>query len=103
MELKDKVVLITGSSQGIGRETALEFSKQGANVIVTYDSNKKRALEIFNECNKLKESFLVQLDVTDKSSVRNCIERVIDKFGAIDVLVNNAGIAVWKKFIEQSE
>jgi len=103
MDLKDRVVLITGSSQGIGKETALEFAKQGANVAITYNKNKKQAEEIFKECNKLKEAFLVQLDVTDSDSIKKCIEKVIDKFGAIDILINNAGVAVWKNFSEQSD
>ena len=103
MNLKDRIVLITGSSQGIGRETALEFAKQGSKVVITYNVNKKQAHEVFKECNKLNEAFLVHLDVTDTNSVKNCIEDTIDKFGAIDILINNAGFAVWKKFIEQSE
>jgi len=103
MELRDRVVLVTGSSQGIGKETALEFAKQGASVVITYNSNKKKAEEIYKECNKLKESFIVCLDVTDRNSVKEGVEKVIDKFGAIDILVNNAGIVVWKKFLEQSK
>lgn len=102
MELKNKVVLVTGSSQGIGKETALLFAKEGANVVVTYNSNKKKGEEVFNECNKLNGSFLVKLDVTDEDSIKECIEKVVDKFGAIDVLVNNAGVLVWKDFVENS-
>src|SRR3989338_6255286 len=48
MDLKDKIVLITGSSQGIGKETAILFAKEGANVVVTYNSSKKKAEEVFN-------------------------------------------------------
>ena len=103
MELRDRVVLVTGSSQGIGKETALEFAKQGANVIITYNSNKKQAEEVFKECNKLNEAFLVYLDVRNRDSIADCIEKAIDNFGAIDILVNNVGIAVWKKFLEQSK
>jgi len=92
MELKNKVVLITGSSQGIGKKTALEFAKKGANVIVTYNSNKKKAEEVFKECNKVNEAFLLQLDVRNEGSIRECIEKIIDKFGAVNILVNNAGV-----------
>ncbi len=102
MELKDKVVLITGSSQGIGRETALLFAKQGANVVVTYNKNKKGGEEVFKECKKLKDAFLVSLDVTDDESIKNCVEKTIDKFGAVDVLINNAGVLFNKDFAEQS-
>lgn len=102
MELKDKIVLVTGSSDGIGRETAIEAAKRGAKVVVTYNSNKKAGEEVYNECSKIKDALLVQLDVTDKDSIKKCVENVVDKFGAIDVLINNAGVAVWKHFVEQT-
>jgi len=102
MELKDKVILITGSSQGIGKATALEFAKEGSHVVVTYNSNKKKAEEVFKECNKIKDSFLIHLDVKNQESIQNCVESVIDKFGAIDVLVNNAGVLSWKGLWKQN-
>lgn len=102
MELKDKVVLITGSSQGIGKETALAFAKEGANVAVTYNTNKQKAEEVFKECDKIKTSFLVNLDVTNSESIKNCIEKVIDEFGAIDVLVNNAGVLFDNELMKQN-
>jgi len=102
MELKDKVVFITGSSDGIGKLTALNFAKEGANVVVTYNTNKKSGEKVFEECNKLAESFLVHLNITDDVSIKKAVEETIDKFGAIDILVNNAGVVVWKNFIEQS-
>ena len=102
MDLKDKIVLITGSSQGIGRETALLFAKEGAHVIITYNLSVKKGEEVFKECNKMNKSLLVHLDITDEESIKNCIEKVIDEFGAIDILVNNAGVISWKNLIEQS-
>ncbi len=102
MELKDKVVLITGSSDGIGAETAKNFAKEGANVVVTYNSNKDKGNEVFEECNKLKEAMLIKLDVTNENSVEESVEKIIDKFGAIDILVNNAGVISWKEFSEQN-
>lgn len=101
-DVANKIVLITGSSDGIGKATALEFAKHGANIVVTYCSNKKRGEEVFRECNKIKESLLLQLDVTNNESVKNCIEKTIDKFGAIDILVNNAGVVIEKNFAEES-
>lgn len=103
MELKEKVVLVTGSSQGIGKETALLFAKHGSHVVITYNTNKKKAEEVFNECKKLSECFLIQLDVTDEKSIKNSVDSIIDKFGAIDILVNNTGVISWKSFLEQSE
>ena len=102
MELKDKVVLVTGSSQGIGKETVLEFAKKGAHVTITYNSNKEKAEETFKECNKLNRAFIIQLDVRNEESIKNCIEKVIDKFGAVDILVNNAGVYTDKDLIIQN-
>ncbi len=102
MELKNKVVLVTGSSQGIGAETALLFAKEGANVVVTYNSNRKKAENIFKECKKCKDAFLVKLNVDDEKSIKECVEKVVDKFGTIDILVNNAGVLVWKNLMEHS-
>lgn len=103
MQLKEKVVLITGSSQGIGKAAAIAFAKEGANVVVTYNSNKKKGEEVFKECNKIKEAFLVKLDVTDSDSIKDCVEKTIDKFGAIDILVNNAGVLSMKEILKQGE
>lgn len=102
MELKDSVVLITGSSEGIGAETAKLFAQQGAHVIVTYSTNKKKAQEIFNDCNKFNEAMLIELDVREEKSIKNALEKIIDKFGAIDILVNNAGVAFFEEFHKQS-
>ncbi|MEK6925911.1 MAG: SDR family oxidoreductase [Nanoarchaeota archaeon] len=102
MELKEKVVLITGSSLGIGKASAIEFAKEGAKVVVTYNSHKKDAEKVLKECKKLTDAIMIQLDVTKMDSIKNCVEKTIDEFGAIDVLVNNAGVLVEKNLLEQS-
>lgn len=102
MDLKEKVVLITGSSDGIGAEAAQLFAKEGCYVAVTYNTQKSKAKKVFEECKKFRESLLVNLDVQNDDSVKECVEAVIDKFGAIDILVNNSGVIIWKKFVEQS-
>ena len=103
MELKNKIVLITGSSIGIGRETALAFAKEGSKIIITYNTNKEEAEKTLKECKKLTECLLFNLDVTKTDSIKNVVKNVIDKFGSIDILINNAGIIVFKNFMEQSE
>lgn len=100
MEIKDKVVLVTGSSIGIGREAVLEFAKEGAKVVVTYNKHKKEAEQTFKECKKLTDCLLIKLNVTNLESIKKCVEETIDKFGAIDILVNNAGVVVVKRFVE---
>lgn len=91
-----KVVLITGGSRGIGKSTAIEFAKNGYNIIINYLSDDKSAEHI--------KSFLVEnydvdvmtykCDVKDELKVKCMVEDVINYFGRIDVLVNNAAIAI---------
>lgn len=89
---KDKVVIVTGASSGIGAETALAFAKEGANLVITYKDNKTGAEEI---ASKIIEAgggaVIVQADLTIDSDAKNVIERAKQEFGKIDVLVNNAG------------
>ena len=103
MELKNKVVFITGSSIGIGKETALAFAKEGSKIIITHNTNKEEAEKTLKECKKLTECSLFHLDVTKTDSIKKVVKNTIDKFGSIDILINNAGVIVWKNFIEQSE
>lgn len=101
MELKDKVVLITGSSSGIGHATALTFAKEGAKVIINYRSNKKGAQETVENIKKLgTEAVTLQADVTDQEQVKNLFIEGVKAFGTVDVLVNNAGLAKAKPFLE---
>lgn len=102
MEIKEKVVLITGASEGIGAEAAKIFAKQGASVVVTYNKQRKKAEKVYDYCDKFWEAMLVHLDVGDEESIEKCVEEVIDKYGAIDVLINNAGVGFWKEFVEQT-
>ncbi len=92
-----KTVLITGASRGIGRETALKFHRNGYNVIINYNKNEKAALELKS---MLPNSIAVKADVSVESEVKAMIDTAIEKFGFIDVLVNNAGIAQQKLFTD---
>ncbi|XP_062526038.1 3-oxoacyl-[acyl-carrier-protein] reductase FabG-like [Bombyx mori] len=90
-----KVVLITGASSGIGAETALDFAKLEANLVLTA-RNKENLEKISAECehvspNKLKP-LVVVADVTMESDIKNIIDKTINQFNKLDVLVNNAGI-----------
>jgi 3-oxoacyl-[acyl-carrier protein] reductase len=101
MQLKGKVVLVTGSSAGIGRETAILCAKKGAKVVVTYLTNKKEGEKVLKDCKKYSEAILVQLDVTKEISINKCVKAVVKKFGRIDVLDNNAGVIKWEYFRKQ--
>jgi len=81
-----KTVLITGASSGFGRETVKLFDAKDWNVIATMRSPEKET-----ELNKLDNVLLAKLDVTDKQSIQSAVAAGIEKFGSIDVLVNNAG------------
>lgn len=99
MEFKDKVVLITGSSRGIGRSIAVRFAKEGANVIINYKTHQKEA-EIMNDIISSygNKCLCIKADVSKEEDVKRMIETIINEFGKIDVLVNNAGIAIDVEF-----
>jgi 3-oxoacyl-[acyl-carrier protein] reductase len=90
---KDKVVLVTGGSRGLGRATVLRFASEGANVIINYSKDKDAAKKTAEQADKLGvKTLIVQCDVGDESSVKAMIDTVLEKFGFIDILVNNAGV-----------
>jgi len=90
--LKEKNALVTGSSRGIGRAIALELAKQGANVAVNYAGNEEKAQEVVEEIEQLGvKAIKIQADVANEADVKAMIKEVINEFGSLDVLVNNAG------------
>jgi NAD(P)-dependent dehydrogenase (short-subunit alcohol dehydrogenase family) len=91
MSFKNKVVLITGAAQGIGRATARQFSEQGARVIIHYNSNREQAEKTLASLGSGSHKML-QADITDADQARRLIETVVHDFGRLDVLVNNAAI-----------
>lgn len=103
MELENKVILVTGSSSGIGRETAIALAKEGSHVIVTYRHNKEEAQKVFQLCNEIKKSLLVKLDVREDASIKDCYQKIAEEYESIDILINNAGIASWKSLKEQTD
>ena len=104
VDLKNKVVLITGSSIGIGKATAFEFAKEGSKVVITYNKDKEEAEQTRLKCTTLgaSDTLLLHLDLTDNQSIIYTVEKTIQKFGQIDILINNAGVLAWKPLREQS-
>lgn len=93
MNLKDRVVLITGSSSGIGKTTAIRFAKEGCKVVVNYNVNKEGGEETTEEIRQLgADCLLVQADVSEPEDVRRMFDEVVKKFGTVDILINNAAI-----------
>lgn len=92
MPLGGKVVAVTGASQGIGRDTALFLAERGAKVAVTARSADKLAALVEEIRSRNGEGLAVPLDVADEQQVKSGFKKVVEQFGRIDVLVNNAGI-----------
>lgn len=91
MELKDKVVLVTGSTRGIGAQTALEFAKAGARVIL--NGRHELPADMEKKLQELGTDFrFIAGDVADEDSVKQLAKEAWNQYGQIDVLVNNAGI-----------
>ena len=92
MKLKDKVSIITGGAKGIGAVTCETFAKEGAKVVIgDVDMVSAEALRDKIIANG-GAAFAIRLDVTDKASVKAMVEATLEKYGRIDVLINNAGI-----------
>ena len=94
-----KTVLITGASRGIGREIALKFASEGYNVVLNYNSSEAKAKTIAKQIEKFGvKCLLVKADVSVESEVIDMVNVALKEFGRIDVLVNNAGVALSKLF-----
>ena len=98
----NKVVLVTGSTRGIGKATILEFAKRGYNVVINYNNSEKEAFDLkqFVETEYKVEALVIKADVSNETEVKNMISEIINKFHKIDALVNNAGIVYDRNFDE---
>ena len=99
-----RVVLVTGASSGIGEATVKLFASRGDDVVIHYYSGKERAQNIAVEISREYgvKTLCVQADIADEEAVRQMIDKVILEFGFIDVLVNNAGIAIDSDFADKT-
>lgn len=95
-----KVVLITGSSRGIGRSTAIKYAKNNYNVVINYNNSYDKARELGDYLVSTYgiEVMIVKADISNEVEVKDMVDKVISKFGIIDVLVNNASIAIDSDF-----
>lgn len=94
--MKDKVVIITGASSGIGAALAHELGKRGAKLVLAA-RNKSKLQDIAAQ---YPETLVVSTDVTDETACKNLMDKTVEQFGRIDVLVNNAGISMSVRFDE---
>ncbi|SFK71416.1 3-oxoacyl-[acyl-carrier protein] reductase [Halogranum rubrum] len=103
MNLDNRTCVVTGSSRGIGRGIAEDLGAHGANVVVNYRSSEGEAHDVVDAIEADGGTAIaVQADVCNKDEVEAMADRVRDVFGGADVLVNNAGITVDKKFEEMT-
>lgn len=98
--MNNKVVLVTGSSRGIGKATIIKFASEGYNVVINYIDSDKEAQEVkeFVEKEYNIKALTIKTDVSDEADVKSMVDTIIKEFGKIDVLVNNAGIVFDRNF-----
>ena len=100
-KLKDKVIIITGGDSGLGRAASVAFVKEGAKVVIPYYNEDRDANETREYLENLGgECLLLKGDITDKKFCRKIVDKTIEKFGKIDVLVNNAGVQYQQDCLE---
>lgn len=104
LRFKDKVVLVTGASRGIGRAIAEQFAAEGAKVVVNYAGNREHAEEVVLGIQaRGGETKAIRADISRVSEVERLFSEALAAFGRLDVLVNNAGIMITKPIGEFTE
>lgn len=98
------VVLVTGGSSGIGEATVKLFASRGFDVVINYNNNEESATSIAKDIEEEYgiSTLCIKADVSDEEQVKKMVDKVIDEFGHIDVLVNNAGIAIDSDFSDKT-
>jgi len=103
MKLKNKIAIVTGSKRGIGKSIALELAKEGAKIVIS-DIDLKECQDVCDEIKKMGlDAIAVKCDVSKKGDVDAMVEKTIQKFQKIDIIVNNAGVVLMKPFLEMTE
>lgn len=105
LKLKDKIAIVTGASKGIGAAIAKELAKEGCNVTINYFSDKRGARKVqkYIENEIGQKAIISKADVSKYKEIKNMVKETLDFFGRIDILINNAGIALWAPFFDITE
>lgn len=100
----NKTVLVTGAGTGIGAATAIMFAKNGYDVIIHYNKSYEEALKVDEECKKYGiDTLLVKADIANEIEIKEMIDKILIKYSKIDVLINNAGIAIDTLFSDKTK
>jgi len=100
MRLKDKVAIVTGAAQGIGKGIALMFAKEGAKVAVV-DLSEEKAEQVIGTVKSAGGSGIaLKADVSQRTQVADAVDRTVKEYGKVDILVNNAGAAAFQPFMD---
>ena len=93
-------VLVTGSSRGLGKAIVIEYAKHGYDVIINYNNSKDKALELkdYIESNYKVKALVIGCDISKEEEIDNMIDEIYKEFGHLDILVNNASIALDQDF-----
>lgn len=95
-----KIAIVTGASRGIGREIAKVLSNQGIKVIANYNKSEEQAKLLQKENPQID---IFKADVSNRLEVKKMVEYTLEKYGKIDILINNAGISEWRMFTETTD
>ena len=100
----ERVAIVTGASRGIRREIAKGLAKQNIKVIANYNNSEEKAIELKKELEA--EGIMIDIvkaDVSQREEIRNLVKYVIEEYGKIDILINNAGISEYKLFTDETD
>lgn len=95
-----KIAIVTGASRGIGREIAKVLSNQGIKVIANYNKSEEQAKLLQKENPQID---IFKADVSNRAEVKKMVEYTLERYGKIDILINNAGISEWRMFTETTD
>lgn len=103
-QLEQKVAVVTGSDSGIGRAIAIQFAREGASVIINYAHAQDKAEEVLHTIEKDGgRAIVVQADVSQYQEVTKLIQKAIQQFDRLDIMVNNAGMEIHSPFLDETE
>ena len=99
--VRDKVALVTGAGTGIGKGIALALGRQGANAVVNYATSEQGAREVAAQIRSYGSQAMVwQADLRDQTQIRAMFQATLERFGCVDILVNNSGVTLARSFFE---